>query len=107
MSEFIDPFGTKGKLLPENIHVSQKDIDKSLQLQEQSAIQRHAVLDQEKLYTEKQRSYLRVLDLRKQLRLAEEQFTALYKEKPKEEPTNKKKEKSMVLREGEWVELEE
>lgn len=106
MSEFVDPLYPPNKLLPEKIKITQHDIDKTLKLQEQNAIQRHKVIDEEKAFTTKQRSYLRVLELHKALRIAEDEFTALYnKEKPKEEPKNKK-EKSMVLRNGEWVELE-
>lgn len=108
MSAFPDPLLPKNKLLPENVHVTDRDIEKSLQLQEQSALQRHRVLDEQKAFTERQRSYMRVLELKKQLRLAEEQFTALYdKDKPRqEEPTKKMKEKSLILKNGEWVQLE-
>jgi hypothetical protein len=104
--EFQDPFIPKGKLLPEQVKITQRDVDKSVRIQEESAAQRHTLLDREKIYKERQQSYLRILALKKELRIAEQQFQELYKEPVKEVPKKNKKERSMILRDGVFVELE-
>jgi hypothetical protein len=103
--EFQDPFHPPGKLLPEQVKITQREADKSVRIQEESAQQRHTLLDQEKIYKERQQSYLRILALKKELRLAEEQFQELYKEPVKEEKPKNKKERIMVLKDGYFQEL--
>jgi hypothetical protein len=104
--EFQDPFHPPGKLLPEQVKITQREADKTVRIQEESAQQRHALLDREKIYKERQQSYLRILALKKELRIAEQQFQELYKEPVKEVPKKNKKERSMILRDGVFVELE-
>ena len=75
-------------------------------MKQELAVHRHELLEQEKVFTERQQSYKRIQALKKELRLAEEQFQELYADKPVEEKPKKKKERSMILRDGQWVELE-
>jgi hypothetical protein len=102
--EFQDPFIPKGKLLPEQVKITQRDVDKTVRIQEESAAQRHTLLDQEKIYKERQASFLRIQQLRRELRQEEAQFQELYKEPVKVEPKVKKR-KEYALKDGVFVEV--